>query len=178
LSRFVWAHNAEFGSDIAALTKLVFDGRRKEGRAPGSDAEAETVLAWLMEDDDPSWEGISPWARTSVLWSLYCLAAYPEDIWKAIGMAIWPGGDVDTTAAMVGALVGARIGLSHFPAQAGALAPKIGDARSPEWGWAELELLAERLYNVVTGTPLAEPPQAEDPEQPSILDLFGAETDD
>lgn len=178
LSRFVWAHNAEFGSDIAALTKLVFDGRKK-GRAPGSNAEAETVLAWLMEDDDPSWDGISPWARTSVLWSLYSLSAHPEDIWKAIAMAIWPGGDVDTTAAMTGALVGARVGIEKFPVQVlEEIAPQITDALSPEWNWTKLELLAEQLYGVVTGTPLAEPPQAEDPEQPSILDMFGAETDD
>jgi ADP-ribosylglycohydrolase len=36
LSRFIWAHYPEFGSDIAKLSKIVFDGRKKARRIPGS----------------------------------------------------------------------------------------------------------------------------------------------
>jgi len=40
----------------------------------------------------------------------------PEDYWETICTAIAGGGDVDTTAAMAGALAGAHVGLAGIPA--------------------------------------------------------------
>ena len=63
------------------------------------------------------WRGISPFVVPSVLYSLYAFLRAPDSAWDAICLAISVGGDVDTTAAMTGALVGARTGLSRLPSQ-------------------------------------------------------------
>ena len=47
----------------------------------------------------------------SVLWALYAYLRTPDEPWSVYWTAIAVGGDVDTTAAMAGALVGARVGL-------------------------------------------------------------------
>lgn len=104
MARFVGRESPSFGTSIDEMASIIFEGRKKKWKA-GEDAERDAVLNWVLKDDDDSWDGVSPWARTSVLWSLYCLAAHPKNIWEAIVLAIWPGGDVDTTAAMAGALV-------------------------------------------------------------------------
>lgn len=59
--------------------------------------------------------GISPFVTTSVLWSLYSFLRTPEDFSEVLCTAIWPGGDVDTTAAMAGALGGTWCGLEGIP---------------------------------------------------------------
>ena len=61
-----------------------------------------------------NWEGISPFVTGSVLWSLYSFLRSPDDYWGAISTAIAVGGDVDTTAAMTGAIAGTRVGLTQF----------------------------------------------------------------
>jgi ADP-ribosylglycohydrolase len=40
---------------------------------------------------------------------------HPDDFVACMGLAIRPGGDVDTTAAMAGALSGARVGTGGIP---------------------------------------------------------------
>src|SRR5262249_578309 len=62
-----------------------------------------------------SWEHISPFVTPSVLWSLYSFLKYPDSYMDAICTAIACGGDVDTTAAMTGAISGARLGLAGLP---------------------------------------------------------------
>ncbi len=59
--------------------------------------------------------GISPFVTGSVLWSLYAFLRSPDDYWQAIADAIAVGGDVDTTAAMTGAVSGARLGTQALP---------------------------------------------------------------
>jgi ADP-ribosylglycohydrolase len=44
-----------------------------------------------------------------VLWSLYSFLRSPEDYWETVCTAIAVGGDVDTTAAMAGAVSGAYL---------------------------------------------------------------------
>jgi ADP-ribosylglycohydrolase len=61
------------------------------------------------------WDGISPFVTPSVLWSLYSVLRSPAGYWGAICTAIEVGGDVDTTAAMTGAIAGASVGLSGIP---------------------------------------------------------------
>lgn len=85
------------------------------------------------------WRGISPFVVPSVLYSLYAFLRWPDSPWNAICCAIEVGGDVDTTAAMTGALAGARNGLSSLPA---ALIEQLTDQGT--WGLAELTSLASR----------------------------------
>ncbi len=51
----------------------------------------------------------------SVCWSLYAFLRSPDDYWETICTAIGAGGDTDTTAAMAGGIVGARLGLKGLP---------------------------------------------------------------
>jgi ADP-ribosylglycohydrolase len=176
LARFVERYNADFGQAVSDLATMVFKGRKTEKWEPGEGAEYGAVLAWTLEGDDSHWDGISPWARTSVLWSLYCLMAHPRDVWKAIELSIMPGGDVDTTAAMAGALVGAHVGIDAFPAQVlEKVAPWVHDDRSPEWDWARLEKLAEQLHAVAARRHEARYGAQEEAVLAPILNLFGTD---
>ncbi|MBC7236749.1 MAG: ADP-ribosylglycohydrolase family protein [Chloroflexi bacterium] len=65
--------------------------------------------------EDFGWQGISPFVVGSVLWSLYAFLRTPHDYWATICTAIEVGGDVDTTAAMAGAISGALVGLGGIP---------------------------------------------------------------
>ena len=92
------------------------------------------------------WWDISPFVVGSVLWSLYAFLRTPEDYWETICTAIAVGGDVDTTAAMAGAISGARVGLDGIPTD---LAQKLTDQGT--WGYAELVDLANRCYTLTVG---------------------------
>ncbi|HEX2729868.1 MAG TPA: ADP-ribosylglycohydrolase family protein, partial [Rubrobacteraceae bacterium] len=99
---------------------------------PGLDPE--------IEREQP---GIPPFVGSSVLWSLYSFLTSPEDYWRTIHTAIAVGGDVDTTAAMAGAISGARLGLDAVPRD---LARCLTDRGA--WGLAELAGLADECYTV------------------------------
>ncbi len=99
------------------------------------------VRARLCPGSSTEWRGVSSYVVTSVLWSLYCFLRTPEDYLETIYTAIAAGGDVDTTAAMAGAMSGAHLGLPHLPA---AWTPHLTDRG--QWGAAELIALAERCY--------------------------------
>lgn len=87
------------------------------------------------------WEGISPFVTGSVLWSLYSILRSPSDYWEVVCTAIAVGGDVDTTAAMAGAISGAAVGLGGIPPEAAGLVSDQG-----EWGYEELVKLARELH--------------------------------
>lgn len=89
------------------------------------------------------WRGISPFVVSSVLWSLYSFLKSPEDYQETIRTAIAVGGDVDTTAAMAGAISGAYLGLGAIPSN---LAQCLTDQGS--WGFDELKELADECYEV------------------------------
>jgi hypothetical protein len=94
------------------------------------------------------WEGITPFVTPSVLWGLYAFLMYPENYLEAVCLALAAGGDVDTTAAMTGALVGARVGLVGIPR---AMAVLVHDQGT--WGYEQLVQLALDCYaTVVTHT--------------------------
>jgi ADP-ribosylglycohydrolase len=88
-----------------------------------------------------NWEGISPFVTASVLWSLYSFLRSPDDYWDAISTAIAVGGDVDTTAAMTGAIAGTRVGLTGIPTEAALLLTDQGS-----WRYDDLVLLAHNLH--------------------------------
>jgi len=89
------------------------------------------------------WDGISPFVTGSVLWSLYSFLRTPEDYWQTICTAIAVGGDVDTTAAMAGAISGAHLGLEAMPQN---LASRLTDQGA--WGFEQLVELADRAYEI------------------------------
>ena len=70
------------------------------------------------------WHGISPFATPSVLYALFAYARAPADPEEVLHVAVAVGGDVDTVAAMAGAMVGAAVGL-------GGLTPRLSR-------WAQL----------------------------------------
>lgn len=91
------------------------------------------------------WEGISPFVVSSVLWSLYSFLRTPSDYFETICTAIAVGGDVDTTAAMAGAISGAHLGLAAVPPE---LAHCLTDQGT--WGFSELVELAHETYKLRT----------------------------
>jgi ADP-ribosylglycohydrolase len=91
------------------------------------------------------WEGISPFVTSSVLWSLYSFLRSPDDYWETVCTAIAVGGDVDTTAAMAGAISGAHLGLDAIPCD---LSQRLTDQGT--WGYSELVELARRCYQFKT----------------------------
>jgi ADP-ribosylglycohydrolase len=92
------------------------------------------------------WQLISPFVTTSVLWSIYSFLRSPDDYMESICTAIAVGGDVDTTAAMTGAISGTLVGLDRLPRE---LAQQVNDAGM--WGHDELVRLAHRYHSVATG---------------------------
>jgi ADP-ribosylglycohydrolase len=92
---------------------------------------------------DEGWDEITPFVVPSVLWSLYSFLRSPDDYWQTIRTAIIVGGDVDTTAAMAGAISGAHLGLTAIPRK---LAGRLTDQGS--WGFSDLTVLADKCYDV------------------------------
>lgn len=97
----------------------------------------------LDHEPDEGWDEITPFVMPSVLWSLYSFLRNPEDYWQTIRTAIAVGGDVDTTAAMAGAISGAHLGLAAIPRK---LAGRLTDRGS--WGFSDLTDLADECYEV------------------------------
>lgn len=71
---------------------------------------------------------------------------YPNNYWETICTAIGVGGDVDTTAAMAGAISGTYLGLNSIPPE---LAQRLNDRGT--WGYPELVTLAGHCYNLKMG---------------------------
>ena len=99
---------------------------------------------------DPSysdgWDGISPFVTTSVLWSLYAFLRSRDDYWETVCTSIAVGGDVDTTAAMAGAVSGAFNGLDGIPE---VYAEHLNDQGS--WRYQELVDLARDCCRIKSG---------------------------
>ncbi len=109
--------------------------------------EAASLVSGLRRNPDYPDEprGISPFVTSSVLWSLYSFLSSPEDYWETVCTAIAAGGDTDTTAAMAGAISGARVGLDGLPQQE---ARRVTDRGT--WGFDELVELAGRCHRLKT----------------------------
>jgi len=101
----------------------------------------------LPADYTDEWQGISPFVTGSVLWSVYAFLRAPDDYWEALCTAIAVGGDVDTTAAMTGAISGAHVGLNSIPEH---LARHVHDQGT--WGYDDLVALASRCYAIRMST--------------------------
>lgn len=110
---------------------------------PLDQARAHIAPLGLDAALDDGWDGISPAATPSVLWSLFAALRTPGDYWESICTAIAVGGDVDTTAAMTGAVAGAAVGLAGIPAEPAALLTDRGT-----WDRDALVALAHELHAV------------------------------
>jgi ADP-ribosylglycohydrolase len=106
-----------------------------------ADKAVQLISRCGSPDFEDDWKWISPFVVPSVLWSLYSFFRTPEDYWSTIITAIEVGGDVDTTAAMAGAISGAHLGLDRLPIAA---AHQLTDKGT--WGFAALVELAHRCH--------------------------------
>ncbi len=96
-------------------------------------------------------QGVSGYMLHSVPVALHAWLSHPEEMQAALTAAIVCGGDTDSVAAIVGALVGARVGPDRFPAHL--LDGLIEWPRTVQW----LTLLGERLARTRTPQALAQP---------------------
>jgi poly(ADP-ribose) glycohydrolase ARH3 len=103
--------------------------------------DALSIASRLTLEDSVAVLGNSLEAHRSVVTSIACFACQPESYVTAVGRAIGLGGDVDTLAAMTGALSGAHLGPSAIPSHLIAL---LEDG--PE-GRTYLEGLSRRLHS-------------------------------
>ncbi len=111
-------------------------------KLPPLEAASRIAPAGLPEDASTP-VGISPFVVPSVLWSLYAFARSPHNYLETVCTAIAVGGDVDTTAAMAGAISGAYVGLEGLPPD---LVRQVSDRGT--WEFDELVDLAERCYTL------------------------------
>lgn len=119
--------------------------RRLQSRLdlPADEAAAAIARDGLPPGVDSQWRGgISAFVVGSVLWSLWAFLNSPDDWLGAVALAIRPGGDVDTTGAMTGAMAGARLGLGAIPEP---LARTVTDRGT--WGYDELVALAGQAFD-------------------------------
>jgi ADP-ribosylglycohydrolase len=82
---------------------------------PTEDAARQICSPVPAEPFSNTPEGLPPHVVPTVLWSIYALLMAPEDFTQALMLALYPGGDVATTANIVGALSGASLGLARLP---------------------------------------------------------------
>jgi ADP-ribosylglycohydrolase len=85
-----------------------------------------------------------PHSSSAVLWSLYSFLRTPDDYWETTRTAVEVG-DVDTTAAMAGAISGAHLGISAIPSR---FSYHLTDRGT--WGHIELAELAHKCYEIKT----------------------------
>lgn len=114
---------------------------------PPEEAVVFVSKAGLNPGYSDDWTGISPFVTGSVLWSLYSFLRTPDDYWQTICTAIAVGGDVDTTAAMAGAISGAHLGADAIPLH---LAHRVTDRGT--WGFKELVELVHKAYEIKMAT--------------------------
>jgi ADP-ribosylglycohydrolase len=107
------------------------------------DAIGEISRAGYAPGYSQDWQGVSPFVTGSVLWSLYAFLHTPQSYLETIYTAIEVGGDVDTTAAMAGAISGAYLGITAIPEDLAFLLTDDGS-----WGYTELVELAQACYDI------------------------------
>jgi len=135
LAEWVGVIDAEFARYILALREWI-------GLCP-EDAFPPISRCGLEPDYQDHRAGISPFVVGSVLWSLYSFFRSPDDYLETVQTAIAVGGDVDTTAAMAGAISGAYLGIRAVPTE---LASRVTDQGT--WRYADLVDLAHRCHRI------------------------------
>ncbi len=80
-------------------------------------------------------------ARETVPLALFCFLRHPDNFARVVEQALFVGGDTDTTAAMAGALCGARVGLAGLPR------PWLGKVREKDYTVGRVGGLARELFS-------------------------------
>jgi ADP-ribosylglycohydrolase len=108
----------------------------------GNPTEALEYVAWSGAES-PEFEEviITPFVVPTVLAALWAVARSPKSWSGAVAAAIGLGGDVDTLGAIVGGMMGARLGLAAIPDH---LAVSV-------LGSSKLRVLALGYAEVITG---------------------------
>ena len=111
------------------------------------------VVRMGLSDGESKWDGISAGVTQTVLWSLYCFCKHYNSYIDCIAEAISVGGDVDTTAAIAGALSGARLGATVIP---DAWVSQLHDIE--DWDTNELSYLVEKVVRMCLENSTTAPP--------------------
>ncbi|NEX22163.1 ADP-ribosylglycohydrolase family protein [Thiorhodococcus mannitoliphagus] len=103
---FLGAVSAELGAEAKPLTDVIAAAARSAARGESTPAFAASIgLA----------KGVSGYVNHSVPVALHAWFRHPDDLEAAVWSVIECGGDTDTTAAMVGGILGAALGPSGIP---------------------------------------------------------------
>jgi ADP-ribosylglycohydrolase len=89
------------------------------------DAPFSLQPQWIASTVGSGWQVSAP---DTVPFAIWCAARHLDDLTEALWATVSAGGDVDTTCAIVGGVVGARTGLSRVPAEMLAAREPL-----PEW---------------------------------------------
>jgi ADP-ribosylglycohydrolase len=133
LANWMRPYHDEFANLVSQLPDWI--------KLPPDEAVEAIAPAGRQPDFEEVWPGISPFVIPSVLWSLYSFLRHPDSYSDAVATALAAGGDVDTTAAMTGAVSGAYLGASALPQH---LIRSINDLGG--WGHDELVRLTDELH--------------------------------
>ena len=116
------------GSELMAhVARLTPDGPIREGVLQAGELPADTA-PWKAADLLGNGRRIR--ASDTVPFALWCAARHPDNLEDALWATAEGFGDVDTTCAIVGGIVGARVGI-------GAVPPRWLELREPLPDWAE-----------------------------------------
>jgi len=78
------------------------------------DAPFSLQPQWIASTVGSGWQVSAP---DTVPFAIWCAARHLDDLTEALWATVSAGGDVDTTCAIVGGVVGARTGLSRVPGE-------------------------------------------------------------
>jgi len=129
---------AEWSAPVDHSMAEALESLKRWIHLPPAEGCRRIAAAGRERSEETSGKGITPFVVGSVLWSIYAFLRSPDDYWETICLAVSGGGDTDTTAAMAGAMSGARVGLGALPPL---LTMKLTDRGN--WGYGELVGLAE-----------------------------------
>jgi ADP-ribosylglycohydrolase len=98
-------------NDFAAYVRELL-----ELRTMSLDLAARRIVEIGTSNKERRWgDGISVGARQTALWALWSFVRSPDSFVDCMANAIGVGGDVDTTAATAGGIIGARVGHDAIP---------------------------------------------------------------
>lgn len=106
---------------------------------------ANRIIEIGVTNGERRWgDGISIGSRQTALWAIYSFLAHPDSFKDCMACAIKVGGDVDTTAATVGGIIGARVGYDGIPSIWKTQVHDLG-----EWKHDELLAVSKKAYKLI-----------------------------
>ena len=138
LSAWVAKMDEAFGQYILELREWL--------KLSPEDAVGPISRCGVAPGSQDGWKNISPIVVSSVIWSLYSFFKSPDDYLEIVRTAIAVGGDVDSTAAMAGAIAGTYLGVDGLSADLSRIITDQGT-----WEYDELVNLAHRCHDLKYG---------------------------